>query len=194
MDDASLATEPVLQSPPARPPRRVCPDGSLPWTAAESWVANRPVAPLMNTQPPLGSSTFYAGAVLASFGMVGAGVFILFALIDLWAWEGGGFAILLIAPLASCAVAAIVQAAIFYAMLRKHDMRLPEAWWPLFSSWFVGCGLGWIFFIALMSRPIVVSEAVGWTLMLGIGATLMLGIFVLGTLLMSSSIPTQESR
>ena len=140
----------------------------------------------MNTQPPLGSSTFYAGAVLASFGIVGAGVFILFALCDSWRWEGSGLAVLLIAPLASCAVAAIVQAAIFYTMLRKHVMRFPDAWSPLFSSWFVGCGLGWLFFIALMSRPIVVREAVG--------ATLMLGIFVLGTLLMSSSIPTQESR
>ncbi len=186
MDDASLATEPVRQSPPARPPRRVCPDGSLPWTAAESWVANRPVALLMNTQPPLGSSTFYAGAVLASFGMLGAGVFILSALCDVWCGEGGGFGALLIIPPASCAVAAIVQAAIFYAMLRTKDIRFQDAWWPLFSSWFVGCGFGGLFFIALLSVDIEISGTVG--------ATLMLGIFVFGVLLMSGSIPAQESR
>jgi hypothetical protein len=140
----------------------------------------------VNAQPRHSLRTFAAGAVLAYFGLAGAGVFSLLALCDVVCGQGGAFAALVLAPLASCAFAAIGQAAILYVTLRKHGTGFRNAMRLWLSTCAVGFALWSLVFIVWLQAVIDVGSDVG--------ASVMLGIFVFGTLLMFSSRPLRHPR
>ncbi len=124
--------------------------------------------------------TFLAGAVLASFGIVGAGVCALAALCDAMCSEAGGWLVLFFGFPAVCVAAYYVHDAICDSILQRrytHTRHARQLWSQSFGT---GFARWWGLVIVLLATDL--------SFPLDVGALVMLGIFMLGVHRMSDAV------